>query len=366
MTSHVELLQEQHGPSALRRWVDDHSIRRYSDQLWVAVAVVATLSLTVVIVAWPRHVPVITLAPLIVFAGFHVPTRRLWLIYAPVALVVLVIVPLANYTPIRSVVVDVCVAALMIMMFLVAHARDEAGITGFTGEGFLVDLRDRLIRGAEMPVLPAPWVAEYRVHPAFGEAFSGDFLVAASHDQRLEIALVDVSGKGKQAGSRSLALSGALGGILGSVDPERFLEAANAYLLRQGWDEGFATAVHVEVDLRTGRGSVGRAGHPPAVVYREGAGAWQTVHGAGGAILGVVADLSFPREPLALQMGDVLMVYSDGVIESRGHELSEGFDRMLGAASRALLRGGSVAEEVCGSARAGHADDRAAFVLHRG
>lgn len=366
MTSHVDVLEQRRLPSALRRWVEDYSIRRHSHRLWIALAVVATLGLTLAIAVWPQHVPVITLAPLIVFAAFHVPTSKLWLVYAPVALVVLVIVPLASYTPLRTAVIDVCVASLMIMMFLVAHSRDRAGISGFTGESLLVDLRDKLVRGSRLPPLPEPWAAEYRVHPAYGEAFSGDFLVAASHDHRLEIALVDVSGKGKGAGSRSLALSGALSGILGSVPPEHFLDAANAYLVRQGWDEGFATAVHIDVDLRSGRGSVGRAGHPPAVVYREGAGAWQTILGAGGPLLGVMTDLTYPREPVALNVGDVLMVYSDGIIESRGHELSEGFDRMLGVASRALIRGGSIAEEVCGSARAGNTDDRAAFVLHRG
>ena len=41
-------------------------------------------------------------------------------------------------------------------------------------------------------------------------------LSASGH--RLEIALVDVSGKGTRAGTRSLLLSGALGGLLGA-DP---------------------------------------------------------------------------------------------------------------------------------------------------
>jgi len=69
--------------------------------------------------------------------------------------------------------------------------------------------------------------------------------------------LVDVSGKGVQAGTRSLLLSGALGGLLGEQEPNRFLTAANNYLLRQNWDEGFATAVHVSIDLATGDYTIG-------------------------------------------------------------------------------------------------------------
>ena len=60
------------------------------------------------------------------------------------------------------------------------------------------------------------------------------------------------------------------------------------------------------------------------------------------------------------------MIYSDGIIESRGHDLSEGTDRMLGAASEAMIRrGDSVANAVVSSARSGEADDRAVFVIVR-
>ena len=62
-----------------------------------------------------------------------------------------------------------------------------------------------------------------------------------------------MSGKGVAAGTRALLLSGALGGLLGSEDPEDLLPAANSYLDRQEWDEGFATAVHLVADLVDGR-----------------------------------------------------------------------------------------------------------------
>ena len=88
----------------------------------------------------------------------------------------------------------------------------------------------------------------------------------------MELALVDVSGKGVDAGTRALMLSGALGGLLGAVPPQRFLESANEYLLRQEWGEGFATALHLTVELATGRYRLSTAGHPPAVHYVGGTG----------------------------------------------------------------------------------------------
>ena len=50
-------------------------------------------------------------------------------------------------------------------------------------------------------------------------------------------------GKGTRAGTRSLPLSGAFGGLLGAVPSDQFLATANDYLARPGWVEGFATAV---------------------------------------------------------------------------------------------------------------------------
>ena len=87
---------------------------------------------------------------------------------------------------------------------------------------------------------------------------------------RLEIVLVDVSGKGTRAGTRSLLLSGALGGLLGAIPSADFLRAANEYLVRQGWEEGFATAVHLDLDLRTGEYSIANAGHPSPARYTSG------------------------------------------------------------------------------------------------
>jgi serine phosphatase RsbU (regulator of sigma subunit) len=87
--------------------------------------------------------------------------------------------------------------------------------------------------------------------------------VSSCDGKTLEVALVDVSGKGLDAGTRALLLSGAFGGLLGSVLPGEFLPACNAYLRRGPAAEGFVTAVHLALDLTTGGFVVASAGHPP-------------------------------------------------------------------------------------------------------
>ena len=53
---------------------------------------------------------------------------------------------------------------------------------------------------------------------------------------------------------------------------EQFLPAANDYLLGQDWGEGFATAIHLHLDLATGDFELRKAGHPPAVWLHAGSG----------------------------------------------------------------------------------------------
>jgi hypothetical protein len=219
-----------------------------------------------------------------------------------------------------------------------------------------------------VPVLPGGWHAERAVESAYGQSFSGDFVVATkSADGRwFEVVLVDVSGKGVQAGTRALLLSGALGGLLGEQEPNRFLTAANNYLLRQRWDEGFATAVHVSIDLATGDYTIGSAGHPPAVQFNNGSGRWEVLGEAAGPLLGVIDDATYIRSYRRLGRGDALVLYTDGVVESRFRDLTVGVDRMLGAAER-LVRGGFAggAKRLCASARAGETDDRAVVMIWR-
>src|SRR3954469_21005902 len=172
--------------------------------------------------------------------------------------------------------------------------RERLGLSVGRGESMLLELRDKLQRQGELPDLPAGWYADVAQRSAGGSTFGGDFIVSTLADggKRLELGIVDVSGKGLDAGTRALLLSGALGGLLGAVAPERFLVAANDYLCRQEWEEGFATALHVTVDLHTGHYRLTSAGHPPAVHYAGGSGRWGVIDLAG-IVLGLDPEPEF-------------------------------------------------------------------------
>jgi serine phosphatase RsbU (regulator of sigma subunit) len=248
-----------------------------------------------------------------------------------------------------------------------ARSRARLGVQGNVGESMLVDLKDRLRAQGEMPALPRGWEAEV-VHRSAGRStFSGDFLVAAksSGGMVLEVALIDVSGKGLAAGTRALLLSGAFGGLLGSLPPAEFLPAANAYLLRQEWVEGFATAVHLVVDLGTGDFQVRSAGHPPAILFHAGSGRWYTLDATGG-LLGVFEKDEYVPATGSLASGDALLLYTDGLVETPRRDLTDGIDKLQGEAERLVARGfRHGARKLIDSVAAMPSDDRALILLWR-
>ena len=108
----------------------------------------------------------------------------------------------------------------------------------------------------------------------------------------LHLAVVDVSGSGITAGPRALLFSGAVGGLLGSVPPDQFLAAANDYLTRQQWSLGFASAIYVRLDLRTGEYQVRVAGHPPAMHFNPIRPRPGAAPKASGTVLGVLPEMA--------------------------------------------------------------------------
>jgi hypothetical protein len=261
----------------------------------------------------------------------------------------------------------VILAILGIIAVELARDRERSGLSVGRGESMLLELRDKLQMQGELPDLPPGWHASVSQRSAGGSTFGGDFIVSTLADggKRLELGLVDVSGKGLDAGTRALMLSGALGGLLGAVAPERFLAAANDYLLRQEWDEGFATAIHVTIDLRTGHYRLTNAGHPPAVHYAGGSGRWQPIE-LGGTVLGLVPDINAGVAEGQLQRHDALLLYTDGLVEVPGRDRAFGTDRLLGAAESLIPRGFDNGAEVLVDLVAPDAqDDRAVVLLWR-
>ncbi|MGC5015291.1 PP2C family protein-serine/threonine phosphatase [Streptosporangium sp. DT93] len=250
-----------------------------------------------------------------------------------------------------------------VLAALMARTRGKLGVQGLRGDAMLLELRDRLKSQGDLPHLPKDWGSKVVLKQAGGSSFGGDFLVSIREGDTVDLALVDVSGKGVDAGTRALMLSGTFGGLLGAVDD--FLPACNAYLHRQREAEGFVTAVHLRLNLATGEYVITSAGHPPVVKFEAGTGTWR-VSPAKGVVLGVVPDLHCEADRGMLRKGDALMLYTDGLIEQPGRDIDAGLDRLLGEAERLVPTGfRDGARSLVASMSAGHNDDCALVLIWR-
>ncbi|MFG2990857.1 SpoIIE family protein phosphatase [Streptomyces sp. NPDC048257] len=89
----------------------------------------------------------------------------------------------------------------------------------------------------------------------------------------------------------------------------------------------FATCLYVECDPKTGMLEVARAGHPdPAIRMTDGTVLMRPT--AGGLPLGIVPDTDYPTTRFTLEPGETMMLCTDGLIETGGHDLDTGWARL--------------------------------------
>jgi serine phosphatase RsbU (regulator of sigma subunit) len=134
-------------------------------------------------------------------------------------------------------------------------------------------------------------------------------------DGRLVIALGDVSGKGTAAALLMSSLHAAVHAQSGSHDTlVATISAVNKYLADNIPANRFVTLFYAELDPGSGSLSFLNAGHnPPLIVHAAG-----TVEqlASGGLPLGIKRDADYREGRTQLQLGDVLVIYSDGVTEA--------------------------------------------------
>jgi sigma-B regulation protein RsbU (phosphoserine phosphatase) len=134
-------------------------------------------------------------------------------------------------------------------------------------------------------------------------------------DGRLVIALGDVSGKGTAAALLMSSLHAAIHAQTGSHDTiVETISAVNKYLAENIPPNRFVTLFYAELDPESGALSFLNAGHnPPLIVHAAG-----TVEqlASGGLPLGIRANAEYREGRTHMQLGDVLVIYSDGVTEA--------------------------------------------------
>jgi serine phosphatase RsbU (regulator of sigma subunit) len=91
---------------------------------------------------------------------------------------------------------------------------------------------------------------------------------------------------------------------------------------------GFATAMAAVYDPLTGMLSYSSAGHPPALLRRGNTGEVIQLGDAGGPVLGPIDDVTYPEAAVAVGPGDVIVMYTDGLVEHPGDVVQTGITQL--------------------------------------
>jgi sigma-B regulation protein RsbU (phosphoserine phosphatase) len=106
-----------------------------------------------------------------------------------------------------------------------------------------------------------------------------------------------------------------------TADPGRFLTELNSEftrIMRQTGTLVFATVLYCVIDIKDRAARFGRAGHPAPLLVRRAAGEVRTVasgEGSNGPAMGLIPNARFKTSEAKLAAGDVLLFFTDGVVE---------------------------------------------------
>ncbi|MDQ6641737.1 MAG: SpoIIE family protein phosphatase [Actinomycetota bacterium] len=189
-------------------------------------------------------------------------------------------------------------------------------------------LQDSLLP-AQLPVIPG-CTLEALYAPADDEV-AGDFYDVFRVDARTwGIVLADVSGKGSAAAAYTGKVRFTLRTLAaGGSSPRVVLKALNAALIRDSVDDRFCTVVFAIATVR-GTGldlRLSLAGHHPPLL-RRGSGQVEMV-GTLGTALGLVDDPRLTDTFLRVEAGDLLCLFTDGLVEARCGEDEFGDERAM-------------------------------------
>ena len=131
------------------------------------------------------------------------------------------------------------------------------------------------------------------------------------------ILIADVSGHGPAAAVIMAMMQAALHTFPGDPSqPEMALQHANRYLCRNIATGHFVTAFFGVLDPAAGRLQYVAAGHNPPLLFKAGTQELGEVPVPHNMPLGILDDLELQRSELTLDEGDLLLLYTDGIVEA--------------------------------------------------
>jgi hypothetical protein len=217
---------------------------------------------------------------------------------------------------------------LQAMAQLVAAAIENARLDRSRRETERVQRQLRLAADVQRRMLPRhlPEIDPLHVAARYVPSFelSGDFYDFLSLDGHLGVAIGDVAGKGVAASLLMASVRSSLRAYAQDLyDIDQIMARVNAALTRDTLDNEFATLFYGVIDPVAMRLTCCNAGHEPPLLLRGD----EVIHlDIGGMIVGVDAGQEYERAVVDLEPGDLLLLYTDGLIDAR-NDAGEAFGR---------------------------------------
>ncbi len=154
----------------------------------------------------------------------------------------------------------------------------------------------------------------------------GDFYdFVTLRDGRTGVVVADVSGKGTSAAFYMAEIKGIIQSLAGIYDsPSELLTAVNVVLYRNLDRKSFITLAYVDFDIEKCELRFARAGHCPILHITGGRADFLCPPGIGlGLDKGQLFESTIQDRQLRIQDGDIVVLYSDGVVEARNSRAEE-------------------------------------------
>ncbi len=226
-------------------------------------------------------------------------------------------------------------AVLTSLGSLIAQALERA---------VLYDAKHQLAHGLQeallphsLPLLPGIEAAARYLPATQGMEIGGDFYDLVPMRGPAAAVIGDVQG-------HNVTAAGLMGQIRTAVrayttvgqPPAEVMRSTNRLLIDLGSDL-FASCLYLRLDPDRERAVMARAGHPPPLLRRPD-GRVRVLDLAGGPLLGIADSATYPTTEVDLAPGSVLVLYTDGLIESPGVDIEDA----LAALGRRLAEAGDL------------------------
>jgi hypothetical protein len=172
-----------------------------------------------------------------------------------------------------------------------------------------------------LPAIPGLELASFFRPQDEGGEVGGDFYDAFADQGSCWLVVGDVAGKGAEAAALTGFLRHTIVAFaLEATSPASVLARVNELMLAQDFDGRFATAalVHLRAHEEGTEVTAASAGHPAALIARAN-GAVEEL-GERGTLLGVFGELAIEESSTVLKLGDVIALYTDGLLEAHAPE----------------------------------------------